>query len=75
MCIEERVEGVRQGTVVVVDPRVVREERLREQRLEVRARPDSTLHPCYVHKAIKEHRVRIEERNEGIRQGKVACIT
>ena len=39
--IEERIEGIRLGTVVVVDPRVTREERLRERRMEVSLMPSS----------------------------------
>ena len=33
--IEERIEGIQQGTVVVVDPRVAREKQLCEERMEV----------------------------------------
>ena len=37
--IDERIEGILQGTVVVIDPRVTREERLRDKRLGVSASP------------------------------------
>ena len=41
--IEERIEGIRQGTVVVVDPRVAREKQLREKEMEVNS--SCTLRP------------------------------
>lgn len=41
--IEKRIEGIRQGTVVVVDPRVAREKQLREKKMEVNS--SFSLHP------------------------------
>ena len=45
VCVEERMEGIRRGTVVVVDPRAVREEQLREEGREVKASPSPRAKP------------------------------
>jgi len=69
VCVEERMEGIRRGTVVVVDPRAVREEQLREEGREVKLRP-----PSEMFAAIQARREQADERMTAIAEGKLEAI-